>query len=231
MKTDMRIGLAFGWMAVSLSLGAGTLEEARNKQDRAALEKIAAALAGAAEKQPQNAEAQYRLAEAESYLAEVALEVRDKVGAKTAAETGIRAAERAVALKPKVAEYHRVLGTLCGQIIPSNVLLALRYGPCAREAIDKAVELDPKSSKAYLSRGVGNYYLPPAFGGGVEAAIRDFEKATQLDPGSADAHLWLGIALRKARRNAEARKALARSLELNPQRIWAKQQLEKTPAQ
>lgn len=231
MKTDMRIGLAFGWMVMSLSLGAGTLEEARNKQDRAALEKIAAALTGAAEKQPQNAEAQYRLAEAESYLAEVALEVRDKVGAKTAAEAGIRAAERAVALKPEAAEYHRILGTLCGQIIPSNVLLALRYGRCAREAIDKAVELGPKSSKAYLSRGVGNYYLPPAFGGGVETAIRDFEKAIQLDPGSADAHLWLGIALRKARRNAEARKALAKSLQLNPQRIWARQQLEKTPAQ
>jgi Flp pilus assembly protein TadD len=52
-----------------------------------------------------------------------------------------------------------------------------------------------------------------------------------LNPGAAEAHLWLGIALRKARRNAEARKAIARSLELNPDRTWAKQQLEKTPAQ
>jgi len=45
----------------------------------------------------------------------------------------------------------------------------------------------------------------------------------------ADAHLWLGLALRKAGRNAEARRAIARSLELNPRRVWAKQQLEKTP--
>jgi Flp pilus assembly protein TadD len=43
--------------------------------------------------------------------------------------------------------------------------------------------------------------------------------------------LWLGLALRKSGRNGEARKAFARSLELNPRRVWAKQQLEKTPAE
>jgi Flp pilus assembly protein TadD len=77
---------------------------------------------------------------------------------------------------------------------------------------------------------VGNYYLPTAFGGGVEAAIRDIEKAIELDARLAEAHLWLGIALRKAGRAAEARRAIARSLELNPRRAWARQQLEKTPA-
>ncbi|MBX5497100.1 MAG: tetratricopeptide repeat protein, partial [Bryobacteraceae bacterium] len=149
--------------------------------------------------------------------------------AKSAAEAGIRAAERAVSLKPEVSENHRILGTLCGQIIPANVLAGLRYGKCAMESINKALELDPKSAKAHLSRGVGNYYLPPAFGGGVELAIRDMEKAIQLDPRLADAYLWLGVALRKANRNAEAQKALKRSIELNPDRIWARQQLEKTP--
>jgi Flp pilus assembly protein TadD len=76
---------------------------------------------------------------------------------------------------------------------------------------------------------VGNYYLPPAFGGGVALAIRDFREAIRLNPKSAEAHLWLGIGLRKAGRNEEARTALQRSLELNPNRLWAKQQLEKTP--
>jgi tetratricopeptide (TPR) repeat protein len=221
------LGLA---LAVSFSLAMSPLEDARNRQDRAALERIASELAGAAGNQPKNAEAQYRLAEADSYLAEVALELRDKAGAKAAAEAGIRAAERAVALKPEVAEYHRMLGTLCGQVIPADLLLALRYGRCARNSIDQTIALDPKSWKAYLSRGVGNYYLPPAFGGGLEPAIRDFQQAIQLNPVAAEAYLWLGIALRKAGRNAEARKAIARCLEVNPQRIWAKQQLEKTPA-
>lgn len=207
------------------------LETARNAQDRASLEKIVAELSALAQKAPNNAEAQYRVALASSYLAEVALELRDKGQAQRAAEAGIRAAERALQLKPDVADYHRVLGTLCGQVIPANVFAGLSYGKRARDAIGKALERDPKSSKAYLARGVGNYYVPPALGGGGDAAIADFQKAIELDPNSADAYLWLGLGLRKVHRNAEARKAFTRSLELNPNRIWTKQQLEKTPAQ
>jgi tetratricopeptide (TPR) repeat protein len=136
-----------------------------------------------------------------------------------------------VSLQPNAAENHRILGTLCGQVIPAQVLLALKYGNCARSSIDRAIQLDPRSATAYLSRGVGNYYLPAGLGGGVELAIRDFDKAIQLDPSLADAHLWRGIALRKAGRNADARAALARCLELNPNRKWAKEQFSKTPAQ
>jgi tetratricopeptide (TPR) repeat protein len=218
-------------ISLVLSAALGSPPNARDQQDRAALEKAVKEAAGVADKQPKNAAAQLRLAEAQSYLAEVDLELHDKAGAKTAAEAGIRAAERAVALQPGVAEHHRVLGTLCGQVVPAQVLLAFKYGRCARSSIDRAIELDPKSPRAYLSRGVGNFYLPAAFGGGVELAMRDFRKALELDPKLADAHLWLGIALRKTHRNAEARKEISKSLELNPNRIWAKQQLDKTPKQ
>jgi Tfp pilus assembly protein PilF len=167
---------------------------------------------------------------AQLYLAEVAMELKDKNQARSAAESGIVAARKAVGLEANNSEYHRILGTLCGQVIPANVLLALKYGRCAQDSINKAVELDPKSANAYLSRGVGNYYLPPQFGGGVEQASKDFEKAIQLNPKSAEAYLWLGIAQRKLNRNAAARKSLERAVELNPNRIWAKQQLDKTPA-
>jgi tetratricopeptide (TPR) repeat protein len=205
------------------------LEAARNRQDRAFLEQAVRDLKAAAAKNNGDAGSHYRLAQGESYLAEVALELKDKDAAKNAAEEGIKAAERAVELQPQVAENHRILGTLCGQVVPAQVLLALKYGKCARSSIDRAIELDPKSSKAHLSRGIGNYYLPEAFGGGVELAVRDFRKAIELDSKSADAYLWLGIALRKLNHNAEARKEIAKSLELNPSRIWAKQQFEKTP--
>jgi tetratricopeptide (TPR) repeat protein len=207
------------------------LEDSRDQQDREALEKQIAILRAAAEKQSSNAAAQYKLALAQSYLSEVALELRDRNQAKTSAEAGMDAARRAVDLKPDDAENHRILGTLCGQVIPANVLAGLRYGRCALDSIKKALEIDPKSSNVWLSRGVGNYYLPESFGGGVKLAIDDFQKAIRLNAKSADAHLWLGIALRKAGRNAEARKALARSIELNPRRLWTRQQLEKTPAQ
>ncbi|MBI2679689.1 MAG: tetratricopeptide repeat protein [Candidatus Solibacter usitatus] len=221
------------WLAAAaLCLGAGNeLEKARDRQDRFALEKSVAELKRAAQQTPGDAEAQYRLALASSYLAEVSLELRDKAQAQRVGETGVQAAERAIALRKDVAEYYRVLGTLCGQVIPANVLGGLSYGKRAREAIAKALELEPKSTKAYLARGVGKNYLPAALGGGAEIAIHDFERAAELDPKLADAHLWLGLALRKVNRNADARKAFARSLELDPERVWTKQQLDKTPAQ
>lgn len=206
------------------------LDIARDQQDRPALEKLANEYAAAAAKAPNDATAQYRAALAASYLAEVALEVRDKKQAEQAAERGVKLAERAVALKPDVAEYYRILGTLCGQVVPANVLTGLSYGRRAQEAINKAVEKDPKSPAVYVARGVGNYYLPPALGGGMELAIADFRKAIQLDAKNAEAYLWLGLSLRKQNNNAEARDAFGKALELNPNRIWVKQQLDKTPA-
>src|SRR5271166_1107624 len=117
------------------------LDKARDAQNRGALERLASQLAGPADKLPNDAQAQYRLALAQSYVAEVAMETGDKNAARAAAESGIKAAERATALKPEVAEYHRVLGTLCGQVIPANVLVGLRYGRCAQDEVTKAVQL------------------------------------------------------------------------------------------
>lgn len=216
--------------ATAATVDDSDLIKARDRQDRAALEKMAAELHSIAEQQPKDANAQYRAALAESYSAEIAVEMRDKPAAKNAAQAGIDAAERAVNLRPDSAEYQRILGTLCGQMISSNGLAALKYGTCALNAVNKAIELDPKSSMAYLSQGVGNYYLPPAFGGGMEAAIKDFRKAIDLEPKNSEAWLWLGLALRNTNQPEEARKAIAKSVELNPNRVWAKQQLDKTPA-
>jgi len=205
------------------------LIKARDRQDKAALEKVVGDLKPQAEKDPKDAVAQYRLALAESYSAEVAIETHDKAAAKNAAQAGIDAAERAVALKADSSEYQRILGTLCGQMISGMGLAGLKYGKCALTAVNKAIELDPKSSINYLSHGVGNYYLPAALGGGYELAIKDFRKAIELDGKNADAYLWLGVALRKVNQPEEAHKAIAKSVELNPNRIWAKQQLDKTP--
>ena len=225
---------AFGAVVVApvlFLIGAMDLQTARDRQDKPAFDKMIAELRAAADKQPNDAAAQYRLALAQSFAAEVAIETHDKAKGRELAESGMKAAEKAVSLNGNNAEYHRMLGTLCGQMISSGGLAGLKYGKCALSSVDKAIELDPKSSDAYLSHGVGNYYLPPAFGGGIPLALKDFEKAIELNPKSADAHLWCGLALRKSNRNADARKEFAKSLELNPNRIWAKEQLDKTPAQ
>jgi Tfp pilus assembly protein PilF len=227
----MRIVVISAFAVAAWAAAPAELEEARDRQDRAALDRIAAAYGALATKQASDAQSQYNFALAQSFVAEVATELRDKNAGRSAAETGIKAAEKAVSLKPSVAEHHRILGTLCGQVIPANVLAGLKYGKCALDSINKAIELDPKSALAHVSRGVGNYYLPTAFGGGAEIALKDIDKALQLDPKLAEAHLWRGIVLRKLNRNAEARGAFTKSLQFNPHRVWAKQQLEKTPAQ
>ena len=183
---------------------AQTLERsAPDHQDRAAIDQsISQAAAGGSEKPDAN----YRLAMANSYAAEIAIEQRDKRKAEHYAEAGIDAAKKAVAGNPNVAEYHRLLGELCGQVIPASPSAGgMKYGQCARDEVNKAIELDPKSPLSYVSRGVGNYYLPPQFGGGVDLALKDFDKAISLNPNLSEAYLWKGIALRKANRNAEAR--------------------------
>jgi tetratricopeptide (TPR) repeat protein len=222
------------WMSFLLTAAAVgapfDLEKSRDLEDRPALEHAVAELSAAAQKSAGDPSAQYQLALASAYLAEIALELRDKSGAERAAQTGIKAAERAAQLKPNQSEYFRVLGTLYGQLIPANVLLGISYGKKSEEAIAKAIALDPKSAQAYVARGIGNYYKPEMFGGGPELAIRDLRRAIELDARCADGYLWLGLALRKTHHNAEARAAFIKALELNPRRVWTKQQLEKTPA-
>jgi tetratricopeptide (TPR) repeat protein len=203
------------------------LETARNRQDRAALEKAGQTRA----KPAKNAAGHYETAIAFSYLSEVALELRDKRQARTAAESGINAAKAAIAAEPANAEYHRLLGTLCGQVIPADPMAGFQHGRCAKEEIEKALRMNPKSALAWMSSGVGKFYLPAMFGGGVDLAMKDFQKAVAIDPKLAEGWMWIGLAHRKGNRNADARQALQKAKSLNPERIWIQQQLEKTPAQ
>src|SRR5215469_1895847 len=154
----MQAWLMMLWLGAAI--GGADLNKARDIQDRGTLDRMAAEAAAAAQKSPNDPAAQYRAALAESYVAEVAIEVRDKAQAHSAAETGIKIAEHAVALKPDDAEYHRIYGTLCGQAVSANVLQGMKFGRCAQEEVNKAVQLDPKSAINYVSRGVGYYYLP-----------------------------------------------------------------------
>jgi tetratricopeptide (TPR) repeat protein len=224
--------IASMFLLAYLAVAADDLEKLRDRQDRSGLDAHATALQTAAEKTPNDPGGWYRAAIAYAYVAEVAMETRDKNGAQRAAETGAGDAEKAIALNGKDADYYRVLGTLCGQVIPANPLAGiLSYGKRAKDALDKAIEMDPKSAKAFVAHGVGYYYLPANFGGGPDNAIKDFRQAIALDPKSAEAYLWMGIAMKKQHQNAPAREALTKSLQLDPDRAWTKEQLEKTPVQ
>jgi tetratricopeptide (TPR) repeat protein len=216
----------------AVAAGPGDVEKLRDRQDRPALEALATALHAAAEKTPNDPTGWYHAAIAYSYAAEVAMELKDKNGAEKEAVAGAADAERAIALNGKVGDYYRVLGTLCGQVIPANPIAGfLSYGKRAKDALDRAIEMDPRSPKAYIAHGVGYYYLPTNLGGGPENAIKDYRKAIALDPHSAEAYLWMGIAMKRQHQNAQAREALSKSLQLDPDRVWAKDELQKTPEQ
>ena len=217
-------------VALAASVGINELKQARDRQDLPALQKIIAQDEQAAKANDKSADAQYRLALANSYAAEVAMELRDKRKAEAFAEAGIDAAQKAVAANGSDAEYHRVLGGLCGQVIPASpVFGGMKYGQCAQQELNKAIQLNGNLALAYVSRGVGYTYLPASFGGGVDLALKDFNKAISLDPNLADAYLWKGVALRKVSRNAASRQAFQKALQLDPNRLFAKQELAKTP--
>lgn len=205
------------------------LGAARDRGDLAAIDRFIAQASGAG---ANSADAQYKLALAYSYGAEVAMEQRDKKKSEALAEKGLEPAQKAVAANGGNAEFHRLQGALCGQVIPANPLMgALKYGQCARDEINKAIQLNPNLTLAYVTRGVGNFYLPASMGGGADMATKDFDKAISLDPKLPDAYLWKGITLRKANRIGEARQALEQAAKLAPNRVWIKEQLQKLPPQ
>ncbi len=234
LRNVLLMGITVAICAVAMLGGAaslGDLTAARDRQDVAALDAIIKQYQQALQQNPNSGEALYKLGLANSYAAEVAMELHDKKKSEAFAEAGLDPAKKAVDRNGNNAEYHRLLGELCGQVIPANPIFgALKYGQCARDEINKALELDNKLALAYVSRGVGNYYLPASMGGGLEAALKDFDQAIAINPKLAEAYLWKGLTLRKANRNAEARKDLQRAMELAPGRLWAKEQLSKTPA-
>jgi tetratricopeptide (TPR) repeat protein len=206
------------------------LRAARDRQDLPALDHFIAQYQNEAKDHPQSAQTQYDLALAQSYAAEVAMEAHDKRKSEAYAEAGMEPITKALDLNGGSAEYHRLHGALCGQVIPANPLMgALKYGQCAKDEIDKAIALNNKLALAYVSRGVGNYYLPPSMGGGLDVALKDFDTALSVNPKLDEAYLWKGVTLRKANRDADARQAFAEALKLNPNRAWAKEQLDKTP--
>ncbi len=220
-----------GSLIAGASIPSKALKQARDGQDLPALQRIIASSEQAAKANEKSADAQYQVALADSYAAEVAMELRDKKKAEAFAEAGVDPARKAVAIDGNNAEYHRVLGGLCSQVIPANPLMgAMKYGQCARDEIQKAIQLNSNLAMAYVSRGVGLTYLPPSFGGGVDLALKDFDKAISIDGNLSEAFLWKGVALRKANRNAEGRQAFQKALQIDPNRLWAKQELDKTPA-
>jgi tetratricopeptide (TPR) repeat protein len=178
---------------------------------------------------PDSFPALWRLARAESEMAE------DATGAEqkqliASAELHARAA---ISVAPDSAAGHEWLAVVLGR-------KALHEGPKARLAmareikteVDRALELNPSSARAWHVRGRWNRELASLNlmerlaantvlggvpkGASMENAVRDLERAVALDPGFINHHLELGRTYLQLHRTEEARRELTRAASLTP---------------
>jgi tetratricopeptide (TPR) repeat protein len=197
---------------------------ARQARDHASVEDLQRIVAKAQKEatEKNSFESYLRLAQFEVWLCEAA-EARENTKLfKQAAEAGVAAAEKAVALNPKSSEAHQLLGDLLSQLIPHVYGGGMRYGQRSTDAMDKAIELDPKNINAYVSRAISYYYTPDSFGGSKSKAFEMLKKAIEIDSLSDSPHIWLAIFHLDASRRDEALSEINLALRANPDRVFTK---------
>jgi tetratricopeptide (TPR) repeat protein len=120
--------------------------------------------------------------------------------------------QQAVRIDPRFAEAYAglaktydVLGTY--EILPPNECF-----PKAREAADKALQLDDTLSEAYTARGLAWSMYERDW----SAAEQDFRRAIMLNPNDATAHHWYAEHLTSVGRAEGAVSEMERARELDP---------------
>jgi cytochrome c-type biogenesis protein CcmH/NrfG len=195
---------------------------ARKARDRAAVEELQETVARAkkAAAETNTFQAYLRLALFQTWLCEALESHQNKKLFKQAAEEGVAAAEKAVELNPKSSEAHQLLGDLLNQLIPHVFGGGMKYGKRATDAMDKAIELDPKNVHAYVSRAISFYYTPDAFGGGKTKAFEMLMKAVEIDPLEDSPHIWLALFYLDANKKKEALAEIQLARKANPERLF-----------
>ena len=192
---------------------------ARNRADVPELQRIAAKIKKEAESK--NTLAAYlRLALIQTWLCEAIESHNDDALFKKAAEDGVAAAEKAVALGPRSSEAHQLLGDLINQLIPHVNGGGMRYGQRANDEMDRAIELDPKNAEAYVSRAISYYYTPESFGGGKAKAFEMLNKAVELGTAGDSPHIWLAMFYLDGGKKKEAMDEIQAARKLEPERAF-----------
>ena len=89
--------------------------------------------------------------------------------------------KKADSLSPNNSEVYAIKGKIASARISVNPMMrGQKYGTLSAELRDKAKEFDPANPRPWLLEGEGNFYTPPAFGGGKKKAKSSFEKALTL---------------------------------------------------
>jgi tetratricopeptide (TPR) repeat protein len=200
-----------------LEKGRQLLLEARTTLDDKALAEASQYFTQLAQKDPNNPQFQYYLARVQSYRTDFYDNRQQRKQAEKALDEAIAAAQRAVGLDDKAAEFHSLLGELYGRKIGfGGFFTAMRYGPRANAETERALALDPNNPRAHACLGRKYLFSPRMFGGDIDKAVASFRKATELDPAFDENFVWLSIAYRKKGEPEAADRALQEALRLNP---------------
>jgi TolB-like protein len=85
-------------------------------------------------------------------------------------------------------------------------------GAAAKSAFERALAIDPKLPEAHLARGMYAMYVAAD----LDQALAELEAVVQARPNSAEAHSYLGWALRRRGRIADALEQQVRASDLDP---------------
>lgn len=119
-----------------------------------------------------------------------------------------------------------------GQLIAfGSAFTAMRLGSRAGHQMDEALAAGPENPRVWMLRGVGDFYRPRLFGGGLDKAESHLRRAIELFAndhpippapswGNAEVYGWLGQVLAKQGRRDEARAAYEKGLSLEPGNVW-----------
>jgi tetratricopeptide (TPR) repeat protein len=142
------------------------------------------------------------------------------------------ALERSAAIRP-LPETHALLASVYGLRIGANPALGASLGH--RSGGERAIagRLGPENPRVWLLKGIGAFFTPEAFGGGLERAGEDFDRSLELfevdDPerplprwGRADAHLWRGRVHEGFGQVDQARAEYETALLLEPEYVWVR---------
>ena len=207
-----------------MSAGESGIEAARDARDLASVAELSAIIGREkpAAKANETFDADVRLAVLHLWLCEAAEVHKDNKAVKQAAQDGLTAAERAVALNQQSSQAHQLVGELLSRLIPHVFGGGMRYGKRAADEMDKAIQLDPKNAEAYISRAISYYYTPRAFGGSKDKAFEFLKKAVELDRTADGPHIWMAMFYLEENRTKEASDEILLAHGINPKRAFTR---------
>jgi len=117
---------------------------------------------------------------------------------------------------PETSELQRARSDLIATMIRSD-FRAKKYEQAFKAAVDRALALDERNPRAWVSSAKPFLFAEPEHGGDVAEALRRLDRALELDPGLESARLLRAVAHEKAGDPAAAERDWQAALRANPQ--------------